>query len=122
MQHMTMPPHEHIIGMPIDIIFVMDLQHSMNMSLDMPAMGATSHTMPSAVILHVIVHIIIGIMFIIGMPPFIMGMEPIIGIMEPIGMGIMFMAAFMAKPLAGRASIGDLRPGCAMRRTRPARP
>lgn len=119
-----MPPHIIIIGMPPDIMDIMRLQHSMNMSLSMPSIGFISHVMPSAVIVQVIMPIIIGIImpFIIGMPPiigimpFIIGIPPIIGIigfiippiigfiMPPIIgfigimlfiIGIMFMAGFM---------------------------
>jgi hypothetical protein len=112
-----MPPHIIIIGMPPDIMDIMRLQHSMNMSLSMPSIGFISHVMPSAVIVQVIMPIIIGIImpFIIGMPP-IIGIPPIIDIigfiippiigfiMPPIIgfigimlfiIGIMFMAGFM---------------------------
>jgi hypothetical protein len=102
-----MPPHIIIIGMPPDIIDIMRLQHSMNMSLSMPSIGIISQVMPSAVILQVMVHIIIGIpmppiigiimpFIIIGFMPAIMGfiMPPIIGIMLFI-IGIMFMAGFI---------------------------
>ncbi|OWV78722.1 hypothetical protein ATY75_06100 [Rhizobium sp. N122] len=104
-----MPPHIIIIGMPPDIIDIMRLQHSVNMSLSMPSIGFISQTMPSAVMLHFIepIIIIIGIEAIIGIiAPFIMGMPPIIGIIPPpiIGfimagmlfiIGIMFMAGFI---------------------------
>lgn len=112
MQHIVMPPHIIIIGMPPDIMDIMRLQHSMNMSLSMPSIGVISQVMPSAVMVHFIVPIIIGI--IIGMPPigmepiigiiipFIIGMPPIIGIIPPIIVGIMlfiigimFMAGFI---------------------------
>jgi hypothetical protein len=97
-----MGPQPHIIGMPIDIIFVMLLQHSMNISCDMPAIGFISQTMPSLVMVQLIEHIIMGIIpipfIIIGFMPFIiMGMEGIIGIMPCIG--IMFMAAFIGEIL-----------------------
>ncbi|WP_245450013.1 hypothetical protein [Rhizobium leguminosarum] len=110
MQHIIMPPHIIIIGMPPDIIDIMRLQHSMNMSLSMPSIGFISQTMPSAVMLHFIepIIIIIGMEAIIGIiAPFIMGMPPIIGIIPPpiIGfimagimlfiIGIMFMAGFI---------------------------
>ncbi|WP_233741563.1 hypothetical protein [Agrobacterium vitis] len=121
-QHIIMPPHIIIIGMPP---LIMRLQHSMNMALSMPSMGFISHIMPVSVILHVIMPIIIGIGIgiIIGMAP-IMFIPPIIGIMPFIGIipfimgfiigwpmppiigviiGIMFIAVFM------RVSIG-LRP------------
>ncbi|MDK4741976.1 MULTISPECIES: hypothetical protein [unclassified Rhizobium] len=109
-QHIIMLPHIIIIGMPDDIMDIMRLQHSMNMSLSMPSIGIISQTMPFGVILHVILLIIICIMgiimpFIIGMPPimgFIIGiiMPFIIGFIMPpiIGfiIGIMFMAGFIS--------------------------
>ncbi|PDT29293.1 hypothetical protein CO660_13030 [Rhizobium sp. L9] len=106
MQHIIMPPQFIITGMPPDIMDIMRLQHSMNMSLSMPSIGFISQTMPSAVMAHFIepIIIIIGIIapFIIG----IMGMPDIIGIMPPIIgfimagimlfiIGIMFMAGFI---------------------------
>ncbi|ALK08166.1 hypothetical protein [Blastochloris viridis] len=88
MQHIVIMPQQHIIGMPAAIMFIMLLQHSMNISFDMPAIGIISHTMPVSVILQVMVAIIIGIM-----PPIIgiefIGIMPfIIGIM---GIGIMLL-------------------------------
>jgi hypothetical protein len=90
--------------MPPDIIDIMRLQHSMNMSLSMPSIGFISQTMPSAVMLHFMepIIIIIGMEAIIGIiAPFIMGMPPI-GIIPPIMagimlfiIGIMFMAGFI---------------------------
>ncbi len=115
-QHMIMPPHIIIIGMPPLIMLIMRLQHSMNMALSMPSMGFISHIMPVSVILHVITPIIIGIGIIIGMPlimfippiigiiPFIMGfiigwpMPPIIGVI----IGIMFIAVFMKVSIGQR--------------------
>lgn len=105
-----MPPQDIIIGMPPDIIDIMRLQDSMNMSLSMPSIGFISQTMPWSVMVHFIAPIIImGI--IIGMPPiigiimgfimppimgFIIGiMPPIIGIMLFI-IGIMFIAGFIS--------------------------
>src|SRR6266536_803850 len=96
-----MPPQAIIIGMPALVMLIMRLQHSMNMSFDASSIGIISQTMPLAVILQVILHIMtgIGIMpciigigiipFIIGiMPPimpFIMGIiPPMPGIMPPI--------------------------------------
>ncbi|OCJ10414.1 hypothetical protein A6U86_24975 [Rhizobium sp. AC27/96] len=110
-----MLPHIIIIGMPDDIMDIMRLQHSMNMSLSMPSMGIISQTMPFGVILQVILPIIIciigiimgfiiGIWPIIGMPPiigFIMDMPPIIGFIMGIPpimgfiIGIMFIAGFI---------------------------
>ena len=112
-QHIIMLPHIIIIGMPDDIIDIMRLQHSMNMSLSMPSIGIISQTMPFGVILHVILPIIICIMgiiigFIMGMPPimepiigfiigFIIGIAPIIGMLLIMGfiIGIMFIAGFI---------------------------
>ncbi|MBX5139503.1 hypothetical protein HJB79_12115 [Rhizobium lentis] len=106
MQHIIMPPQFIMTGMPPDIMDIMRLQHSMNMSLSMPSIGFISQTMPSAVMEQFIepIIIIIGIIapFIIG----IMGMPDIIGIMPPIIgfimagimlfiIGIMFMAGFI---------------------------
>ncbi len=93
MQHIIMPPHIIIIGMPPDIMDIMRLQLSMNMSLSMPSIGIISQVMPLAVMVHFMVPIIIGIImgmppmamgFIIGIIGFIMGMPPIIGIIPPI--------------------------------------
>lgn len=108
MQHIIMPPQFIITGMPPDIIDIMRLQHSMNMSLSMPSIGFISQTMPSAVMVHFMepIIIIIGMEAIIGIiAPFIMGMPPI-GIIPPIIgfimagimlfiIGIMFMAGFI---------------------------
>lgn len=105
-----MPPHIIIIGMPPDIMDIMRLQHSMNMSLSMPSIGFISQVMPSAVIVQDIMPIIIGIImpFIMGMPPiigimpfiipFIMGMPPIIGI---IGFIIPPIIGFIMPPIIG---------------------
>lgn len=105
-QHIVIPPHIIIIGMPPFIMAIMRLQHSMNMAWSMPSIGFISQTMPASVILQVIMPIIIGMGIIMGMPP-IMGIPPIIGIMPfiiigwPIPpimafiIGIMFIAAFM---------------------------
>nr|WP_157179782.1 hypothetical protein [Rhizobium leguminosarum] len=104
-----MPPQFIITGMPPDIMDIMRLQHSMNMSLSMPSIGFISQAMPSAVMVHFIepIIIIMGIDAIIGIiAPFIMGMPPIIGIIPPIIgfimegimlfiIGIMFMAGFI---------------------------
>lgn len=113
MQHIIMLPHIIIIGMPEDIMDIMRLQHSINMSLSMPSIGIISQTMPFGVILQVILPIIICIMgiiigFIIGMPPimepiigfimgFIIGIAPIIGMLLIMGfiIGIMFIAGFI---------------------------
>ncbi|WP_246813069.1 hypothetical protein [Rhizobium changzhiense] len=110
MQHIIMPPQFIITGMPPDIMDIMRLQHSMNMSFSMPSIGFISQTMPSAVMLHFmepIIIIIIGMEAIIGIiAPLIIGMPPI-GIIPPIIgfimagimlfiIGIMFMAGFMS--------------------------
>lgn len=124
-QHIIMPPHIIIIGMPPFIMVIMRLQHSMNMTLSMPSIGFISHVMPASVIVQVIMPIIIGIGIgiIIGIPP-IMFMPPIIGIMPfIIGLipliigfiigwpmppiigfiiGIMFIAVFMRVSLGQR--------------------
>ncbi|MFW8588431.1 hypothetical protein ACOJBM_37335 [Rhizobium beringeri] len=103
-QHIIMPPQFIITGMPPDIIDIMRLQHSMNMSLSMPSIGFISQTMPSAVMLHFMepIIIIIGMEAIIGIiAPFIIGMPPI-GIIPPIIgfiIGIMFMAGFIVSPI-----------------------
>ncbi len=111
-QHIIMPPHIIIIGMPPLIMDIMRLQHSMNMAWSIPSIGFISHIMPPSVILQVIMPIIIGIGIgiIMGMPPIIgvmpfMGIMPFIIIGDIIGwpmppiiafiIGIMFMAVFM---------------------------
>lgn len=107
-----MPPHIIIMGMPLPIMAIMRLQHSIIMSVDASSIGVISQTMPVAVILQVILHIIIGIgiampgippaigMPIIGIMPFI-----IIGLMPPIILaiiGIICIAVFIGKsPFAG---------------------
>lgn len=83
-----MPPQFIIMGMPEDIMVDMRLQHSMNISLDMPSIGVISQVMPVGVIVHFILHIIMGIMFIIGiicMPIPFMPIMFIIGIICIIG-------------------------------------
>ncbi len=110
MQHIIMPPQDIIIGMPPDIIDIMRLQDSMNMSLSMPSIGFISQTMPWSVMVHFIAPIIIIMGIIIGIPPiivimgfimppimgFIIGiMPPVIGIMLFI-IGIMFIAGFIS--------------------------
>jgi Na+/citrate or Na+/malate symporter len=109
-QHIIMPPHMTIIGMPPFIMVIMRLQHSMNMAWSMPSIDFISHIMPVSVIVQVIVPIIIGIGIIMGMPPIIgimpfMGIMPFIIIGDIIGwpmppimgfiIGIMFIAVFM---------------------------
>ena len=87
-----MPPHIIIIGMPAPIMVIMRWQHSLNISMDMPSLGMTLHTMalPDISQLIFIIGTAIGIMpGIIGIIPLIMGMPPIIGIMPDImGIGI----------------------------------
>lgn len=103
-QHIVMPPHIIIIGMPPFIMAIMRLQHSTNIAGSMLSIGFISQTMPASVILHDIMPIIIGIGIIIGMPP-IIGIMPFIIIGDIIGwpmppimafiIGIMFIAVFM---------------------------
>jgi hypothetical protein len=81
-----MPPQAIIMGMPLPIIDIMRLQHSMNMSFEASSIGIISQTMPLAVILHVILHIIIGIMPPIGIIPPIIGIMLFMGIAPIIGM------------------------------------
>src|SRR6218665_3158343 len=96
-QHIIMPPHIIIIGMPPFIAFIMRLQHSMNMALSMPSIGFISHIMPVSVILQVIMPIIIGMGIIIGMPP-IMFIPPIIGII-PVIIGFIIMGFIIGWPM-----------------------
>lgn len=116
---MPMPPHIIIMGIPLPIMVIMRLQHSMNMSLDMSSIGIISQTMPSAVILQVILAIIIGIIMppigiilpimgiimpFMGMPPiigFIIGI-PLIGIMPFIIMGFICIAVFISSSIIRR--------------------
>ena len=105
-QHIIMPPHIIIIGMPPFIMAIMRLQHSMNIAGSMPSIGFISQTMPASVILQLIMPIIIGmgIGIIMGMPP-IIGIMPFIIIGDIIGwpmppiiafiIGIMFIAVFI---------------------------
>lgn len=105
-QHIIMPPHIIIVGMPPFIMAIMRLQHSMNIAGSMPSIGFISQTMPASVILQDIVPIIIGmgIGIIMGMPP-IIGIMPFIIIGDIIGwpmppimvfiIGIMFIAVFI---------------------------
>ena len=115
MQHIIIMPQPHIIGMPAAIMFIMLLQHSMNISFDMPSIGIISHIMPVSVILQVMVHIIMGIIgimplaigmpFIIGITPFIIG----IGIMLPI-IGIIVAVAVITLSVRylGRSGLGSV--------------
>src|SRR5437016_3197016 len=92
-----MPPQAIMQGMPAFIMVIMRLQYSMNMSFDMSPIGVISQTMPPAVILQVILHIIIGIGImpdIIGIMPFIIGIIPPMGIIPPID-GIMPIMLFI---------------------------
>src|SRR4051794_15404319 len=63
--------------MPAFIIAIMQSQHCLNISIDMPAIGFISQAMPVSVMVQHICAIIIGL--IIGIMPFIIGMG--IGIM-----------------------------------------
>lgn len=76
---------QHIIGMPLQliiigmlqsfIIFIIRAQQLFIMSMFMPAIGMILHIMPSAIMVHSIMHFIDGIgMPIIGIIMFIMGM------------------------------------------------
>ncbi|MFL9828932.1 hypothetical protein [Rhodoplanes sp. SY1] len=98
MQHIIMPPQAIIIGMPLPIMVHMVWQHCMNMSFMDASIGVISHIMPVGVMVHFIVHIIMGIG--IGIMPFIM---PGIGIMPMFIIG-MFMGMFiMGMPIIGIA-------------------
>lgn len=119
-QHIIMPPHIIIIGMPPFIMAIMRLQHSMNIAGSMPSIGFISQTMPASVILQDIVLIIIGmgIGIIMGMPP-IIGIMPFIIIGDIIGwpmppimafiIGIMFIAVFIevSRPAARVSRFND---------------
>jgi hypothetical protein len=79
MQHIIMPPQPIIMGIPIVLMFIICWQQAMNMSFMLASIGVISQVMPLSVILHVIMHIIIGMgmfimPFIIGIIPPIMGM------------------------------------------------
>ena len=104
-----MPPQAIIIGMPPVIMAIMRLQYSMNMSFDMSSIGIISQTMPVAVILQVILHIIMGIGImppIIPIPWGIMFIMPFIGIM-PWGIIPPIIGMFMGiMPLIGMFIIG----------------
>jgi hypothetical protein len=91
-----MPPHIIIIGMAF-IIAIIFVQHSMNISLDMPSMGIMVQVMPSGAIAAVILHIIIGIMpgIMPGIPIGIGIMPPIIGICACMVIGIIGIAVFI---------------------------
>ncbi len=129
-----MPPQFIIMGMPEPIMAHMRLQASMNMSFEASSIAVISQTMPSAVILQVVLHIIIGIMPIIGIIPgmpimlliiigfiigFIMGIPIIMGFIMPfiIGIdcimgvcicfaGVMFRSIRMGRPPICRPSMG----------------
>jgi hypothetical protein len=79
-----MPPQAIMHGMPAFIMLIMRLQASMNMSFEVSSIGVISQTIPSAVILQVILHIMTGI----GIMPDIIGIMPFMGIM-PFIIGIM---------------------------------
>jgi len=95
-QHIAIPPHIIIIGMPLPIMVHICLQHCIIMSFIAGSIGVISQVMPSAVMVQDILHIIIGIIMppigippIIGIMPFIIGIIPfIIGIMPPPIIGI----------------------------------
>jgi hypothetical protein len=78
MHIICMFPHTIIIGIPIDIIFIMASMRSRSASMGMPSMGIIRHTTASfsiAIVIRHIIGIIMGI--IIGiMPMFIPGIIP----------------------------------------------
>ncbi len=94
-QHMPMPPHIIIMGIPLPIMVIICLQHCIIMSFMAGSIGMISHVMPFAVMVQVILHIIIGIImppimgFIIDIMPAI-GIPPIIGIMDIMGFIMVF--------------------------------
>ncbi|MFL5284005.1 MAG: hypothetical protein ACJ8AW_24175 [Rhodopila sp.] len=95
-----MPPQPIIIGMPAFIIAIMQSQHCLNISIDIPAIGFISQVMPVSVMVQHICAIIIGIM-----PPIIGFIIGIMGIMLfIIGMGIGIML-FIIGIMAGIAVI-----------------
>lgn len=104
MQHIVMPPHAIIIGMPLPIMVHMVWQHCMNMSFMAGSIGIISQVMPVGVIVQVVLHIIIGIMPPMPVIGFIMGFIP--GIM-PIGI-IAFIIGFIIgiMPIIGMFIIG----------------
>jgi hypothetical protein len=120
-----MPPQAIIMGMPAPLIDIMRLQHSMNMSFDMSSIGIISQTMPLAVILQVILHIMTGIGImppIMPMPFIIMGfiMPPIIWFimgmpMPPIGMFIIGIMPFIIIGIAGICIAGFIALSVSMR-------
>ena len=66
MHIIIMPPHIIMQGMPIFIMAIMRVQHSVNMAMSMPSIGMHFIIMPppgiiSQVILHIMAGIIIGI-------------------------------------------------------------
>jgi hypothetical protein len=104
MQHIIiMPPHIIIIGMAF-IMAIIFVQHSMNISLDIPSIGIMVQVMPSGVISQVIRPIIIGIGIIcMGIMPGIpIGIIPI-GIWAGIAIGIIGMVALISALLVSAA-------------------
>ncbi|WP_437654900.1 hypothetical protein [Sorangium sp. So ce1182] len=79
---MGMPPHIIIMGMPVDILFIIDSQQLLSMSIDMPSAGIILQVIPSLVISQVILHIM-------GMfPPIVLIMLDVIGMPMPVMLGI----------------------------------
>ena len=112
-----MPPHIIIIGMAF-IIAIIFVQHSMNISLDMPSIGIMVQVMPSGVIAAVILHIIIMARHhghhpaLPGIPIGIGIMPPIIGICAGMAIGIIGIAVFIWALLIG-ATLGRCWQDCA---------
>lgn len=96
MQHITMPPHAVIIGMPLPIMVHMVWQHCMNVSFMDASIGVSSHIMPVGVMVHVIVHMIMGVG--IGIMPFII---PGIGIMPMFIIGFIIGMFIIGMPIIG---------------------
>jgi hypothetical protein len=92
MHIIMVPPQLTIIGVPADIIFIMDSQRSRSVSMLVPSSGIILQIMPSLPISMVILHIM-------GMP--IIGIIPIMGIiiMLPIMLGIIMPIRLGAMPI-----------------------
>ena len=107
--HIIMPPQFTIIGMPAFIMLIMFWQHCMNMSFVESPIGVISQVMPFGVIVQVVLHIIIGIGIMPGMPPIIGIIPPIIGFMLPI-IGIICIAGFIEISISTRRTVFVLPP------------
>lgn len=116
MQHIIgMPPQVIIIGIPMAIMDAIFSQHIFIISMVMPpSIGIILQTIPASVISTVILHIGIGIIIGMPIPPPIIGIcigipipPPIIGIIMPIMLGIgiipmgMFIGMFIGICIAG---------------------